>query len=100
MFKLSKKEAARVAKLLISDASKNIGTRTKQIERQKKLVEEERIQIDALLNPEKEEEKPSIPSTAEKVTIKDKFMRKKVLEETVKQVTEEEKIQQMMKAEA
>jgi hypothetical protein len=29
MFKLSKKEAARVAKLLISDASKNIGTRSK-----------------------------------------------------------------------
>lgn len=33
MFKLSKKEAARVAKLLISDASKNIGTRSKQAER-------------------------------------------------------------------
>ena len=29
MFKLTKKEAARVAKLLISDASKNIGTRSK-----------------------------------------------------------------------
>ena len=33
MFKLSKKEAARVAKFLISDASKKIGTRAKQIER-------------------------------------------------------------------
>jgi hypothetical protein len=54
MFKLSKQEAARVAKLLISDASKKIGTRAQQVERQKKLIEEERIELDALLNPEKD----------------------------------------------
>jgi hypothetical protein len=52
-----------------------------------------------LLNPEKEETKPSAPSTAEKVSIKDKFMQKRN-NETVNQPTEEQKLQAIMKAEA
>jgi hypothetical protein len=104
MFKLSKQEAARVAKLLISDASKKIGTRAKQMERQKKLAEEELIQIEALLNPEKESDRTKSiiapPPLTERVTIKEKFLRKKVHEESVKQPTEEEKLKQIMKREA
>jgi hypothetical protein len=104
MFKLSKQEAARVAKLLISDASKKIGTRAKQMERQKKLAEEELIQLEALLNPEKESDRTKLsiapPPLTERVTIKDKFLRKKVQEESAKQPTEEEKLQQIMKREA
>lgn len=62
------------------------------------------MNLDALLNPEKESDrtKSSIapPPLTERVTIKDKIMRKKVHEESIKKPTEEEKLQQIMKREA